>query len=141
MSDNKSCFDAQQFIATVSDRPGVYIFTDKQGDTLYVGKAKNLKKRLQSYFRSTGLAPKTRLMVSKIAHAQTQQTRTESEALLLEYNLIKDKRPYYNITLRDGKSFPYIRLTEKDTFPRFTFYRGHRTCQAGIMALTPIPLQ
>ena len=127
MSDNKSCFDAQQFIATVSDRPGVYIFTDKQGDTLYVGKAKNLKKRLQSYFRSTGLTPKTRLMVSKIAHAQTQQTRTESEALLLEYNLIKDKRPYYNITLRDGKSFPYIRLTEKDTFPRFTFYRGHRT--------------
>ena len=127
MSDNKSCFDAQQFLATVSDRPGVYIFTDKQGDTLYVGKAKNLKKRLQSYFRSTGLAPKTRLMVSKIAHAQTQQTRTESEALLLEYNLIKDKRPYYNITLRDGKSFPYIRLTEKDTFPRFTFYRGPRT--------------
>ena len=127
MSDNKPCFDARQFLATVSERPGVYIFTDEQGDTLYVGKAKNLKKRLQSYFRSSGLAPKTRLMVAKIAHAYTQQTRTESEALLLECNLIKDKRPYYNIILRDDKSFPYIRLTEDDTFPRFTFYRGPRT--------------
>ncbi len=127
MSDNKPFFDARQFLETVSDRPGVYIFTDEQGGTLYVGKAKNLKKRLQSYFRKTSLSPKTRLMVSKIAHAETQQTRTESEALLLEYNLIKDRRPYYNITLRDGKSFPYIRLTEKDTFPRFTFYRGPRT--------------
>ncbi len=127
MSADKPCFDARQFLAGVSDRPGVYIFTDEQGDTLYVGKAKNLKKRLQSYFRPASLSPKTRLMVSKIAHAETQQTRTESEALLLEYNLIKDKRPYYNITLRDGKSFPYIRLTENDTFPRFTFYRGPRT--------------
>ncbi len=127
MSDNKPCFDACQFLATVSQRPGVYIFTDEQGGTLYVGKAKNLKKRLQSYFRPSGLTPKTRLMVAKIAHAQTQQTRTESEALLLEYNLIKDKRPRYNIVLRDDKSFPYIRLTEKDTFPRFTFYRGPRT--------------
>ncbi len=130
MSDNKDnspCFDARQFLASVSDRPGVYIFTDEQGGTLYVGKAKNLKKRLQSYFRPTSLSPKTRLMVSKIAHAQTQQTRTESEALLLEYNLIKDRRPHYNITLRDGKSFPYIRLTEHDSFPRFMFYRGSRT--------------
>ncbi len=127
MSDNKPCFDERQFLASVSERPGVYIFMDEQGGTLYVGKAKNLKKRLRSYFRPASLSPKTRLMVSKIAHAETQQTHTESEALLLEYNLIKDRRPHYNITLRDGKSFPYIRLTEQDTFPRFTFYRGSRT--------------
>ena len=127
MTNSKTEFDAQQFLAGVSDRPGVYIFSDKDGETLYVGKARNLKKRLQSYFRSTGLTAKTSLMVSKIVHAETQQTRTESEALLLENNLIKDRRPRYNISLRDDKSFPYIRLTEKDTFPRFTFYRGRRS--------------
>ncbi|NKB75888.1 MAG: excinuclease ABC subunit UvrC [Gammaproteobacteria bacterium] len=120
-------FDSVTFLASVSEKPGIYIFYDHEGKTLYVGKAKNLKNRLQSYFRTTGLTPKTRLMVSKIRSAETQQTRTESEALLLENNLIKDKRPRYNISLRDDKSFPYIRLTNKDTFPRFSFYRGRRS--------------
>ncbi len=127
MAEVASNFDADIFLGTVSEKPGVYIFVDEDGQTLYVGKAKNLKKRLQSYFRSTGLTAKTRLMVSKIAHAETQQTRTESEALLLENNLIKDKRPRYNISLRDDKSFPYIRLTEHNQFPRFSFYRGPRS--------------
>ena len=120
-------FDSDAFLATVPDVPGVYIFSDAEEKVLYVGKARNLKKRLQSYFRTTGLTPKTRLMVSKIQHAEIQQTRTESEALLLENNLIKDKRPRYNISLRDDKSFPYIRLTEKEDYPRFTFYRGRRS--------------
>jgi excinuclease ABC subunit C len=124
---SSNSFDSAEFLNGVTEMPGVYIFSDEDGKTLYVGKANNLKKRLQSYFRSTGLTPKTRLMVSKISSAETQQTRTESEALLLENNLIKDKRPRYNISLRDDKRFPYIRLTEQDRVPRFSFYRGRRS--------------
>jgi len=120
-------FDSAVFLASVSEKPGVYIYYDVDGDTLYVGKARNLKKRVTSYFRKSGLNGKTRLMVSKIVRAETQQTQTESEALLLEHNLIKDRKPRYNILLRDDKSYPYIRLTEKDDFPRFTFYRGRRS--------------
>lgn len=127
MTSCATSFDAREFLSNVSENPGVYIFSDNDGNTLYVGKAKNLKKRLQSYFRTTGLTPKTTLMVSKISHAETQQTRTESEALLLENNLIKDRHPRYNISLRDDKSFPYIRLSDKDKFPRFSFYRGSRS--------------
>ncbi len=104
----------------------MYIFEDDKGDTLYVGKAINLKKRLSSYFNRSGLTPKTMVMVKKIARVEIQQTRTEGEALLLESNLIKDRRPRYNISLRDDKSFPYIRLSSTDDFPRFSFYRGNR---------------
>lgn len=125
--DTKAGFDSRSFVATVPDGPGIYIYSDAEGKTLYVGKARNLKNRVQSYFRKTGLTPKTRLMVSKIAAAEVQQTRSESEALLLENNLIKDKKPRYNISLRDDKSFPYIRLNETHDFPRFTFYRGSRS--------------
>ena len=119
-------FDAERFINSLSKRPGVYIFYRGDGEALYVGKAANLKSRVASYFRASGLSPKTKLMVSKIERAETLQTRTESEALLLENNLIKDKKPRYNISLRDDKSFPYIRLSERAEFPRFTFYRGRR---------------
>ena len=111
----------------VAGMPGIYIFYGAERETLYIGKALNLKKRLQSYFRTSGLTPKASLMVSKIVAVETQQTRTESEALLLENNLIKDRRPRYNISLRDDKSFPYIRLTESDRYPRFSFYRGRRS--------------
>jgi excinuclease ABC subunit C len=125
--DNTTSFEPAVFLDSVTEKPGVYLFYDSSGETLYVGKARNLRKRVQSYFRKTGLSPKAQLMVSKIAAAETQQTRTESEALLLENNLIKDKKPRYNISLRDDKSFPYIRLTAEDQFPRFTFYRGRRS--------------
>ena len=121
-----AAFDAAHFVGSLRARPGVYIFYREDGKALYVGKAANLKSRVSSYFRGAGLSAKTRLMVSKIHRAEIQQTRTESEALLLENNLIKDKRPRYNISLRDDKSFPYIRLSERATFPRFTFYRGRR---------------
>ena len=121
-----TAFDAAHFVDSLRARPGVYIFYREDGKALYVGKAANLKSRVSSYFRVSGLSAKTRLMVSKIHRAEIQQTRTESEALLLENNLIKDKRPRYNISLRDDKSFPYIRLSERATFPRFTFYRGRR---------------
>ena len=119
-------FDPERFLASVSEKPGVYLYFDDQGQTLYVGKARNLKKRVTSYFRKSGQSPRTRLMVSKIHRAETQQTSTESEALLLENNLIKHHRPRYNVLLRDDKSYPFIRLTSHDEFPRFTFYRGRR---------------
>lgn len=122
----ESTFDAARFLASLPARPGVYVFYQLDGKALYVGKASNLKARVASYFRASNPNPKTRLMVAKIHRAEIQQTATESEALLLENNLIKDKRPRYNISLRDDKSFPYIRLNARAEFPRFSFYRGRR---------------
>lgn len=116
-------FDHQAFLQHASPRPGVYRMLDAQGDTLYVGKAKNLKKRLTSYFRASGLDNKTMALVSHIRSIETTITNSETEALLLEQNLIKDKRPPYNIVLRDDKSYPYIYLSD-ETYPRFALHRG-----------------
>lgn len=93
---------------------------------LYVGKARNLKKRLQSYFRSTGLSPKTELLMSQVADIDVTVTHTESEALLLENNLIKEYQPRYNVLLRDDKSYPYIYISDKDKYPRIDLHRGAR---------------
>src|SRR5688572_21253984 len=123
MSD-QSPFDYAEFLKHASVRPGVYRMLDANGETLYVGKAKNLKKRLASYFRGTGLNNKTLALVRRIHQIETTITNSETEALLLEQNLIKDKRPPYNIVLRDDKSYPYIFLSSKDTYPRFALHRG-----------------
>ncbi|MEA3292706.1 MAG: excinuclease ABC subunit UvrC, partial [Pseudomonadota bacterium] len=120
-------FDPAGFLASVARQPGVYVFLDAAGKTLYVGKARNLKNRLASYFRRSGLSPKTRAMVARIAAVETHRTHTETEALLLENNLIKSRRPRYNVLLRDDKSYPYIRLTSEDEYPRLMVYRGRRT--------------
>ena len=96
---------------------------DEGAKLLYVGKAKNLKKRLASYFRKTGLAPKTAALVAKIAQVETTITANETEALLLEQTLIKQWRPPYNILLRDDKSYPYVFLSSGD-FPRLSIHRG-----------------
>ncbi len=120
-------FDASAFLAQVSGRPGVYIYRDADDKVLYVGKAKNLKKRVSSYFRKTALPTRTMLMVSKIASAETHQTHTEAEALLLENNLIKQYRPHYNVLLKDDKSYPYIRLLTQTRSPWLTRYRGSRS--------------
>ncbi|RIA36019.1 excinuclease ABC subunit C [Ectopseudomonas oleovorans] len=116
-------FDSSAFLATCSGRPGVYRMFDAEARLLYVGKAKNLKKRLSSYFRKTGQAPKTAALVARIAQIETTITANETEALLLEQTLIKEWRPPYNILLRDDKSYPYVFLSDGD-FPRLGIHRG-----------------
>jgi excinuclease ABC subunit C len=99
---------------------------DGAGEVLYVGKARNLKNRVGSYFRASGLTSKTLAMINKVAAIDVTITTNETEALLLEQGLIKAHRPAYNIQLRDDKSYPYILLTDHDTYPRLAFYRGSR---------------
>jgi len=116
-------FDSSAFLASCSGRPGVYRMFDADAKLLYVGKAKNLKKRLASYFRKSGLAPKTAALVAKITQVETVITANETEALLLEQTLIKEWRPPYNILLRDDKSYPYVFLSDGD-YPRLSLHRG-----------------
>ena len=97
---------------------------DGEGGVLYVGKAKNLKKRVTSYFRKSGLPVKTAAPVKRILQIDVTVTETETEALILEHNLIKQYRPPFNILMRDDKSYPYIFLSDKDTWPRLSFHRG-----------------
>ncbi len=118
--------DLKSLVESLSSRPGVYRMLDAAGGILYVGKAKNLKKRVSNYFRASGLDTKTMALVAKIANIEVTITRTETEALLLEQSLIKKHRPAYNIQLRDDKSYPYIMLTSRDVYPRLAFYRGSR---------------
>ena len=120
-------FDSSSFLKNLTQRPGVYQMLGEGGDVLYVGKAKNLKKRVASYFRNTGLAPKTRALVGRIAGVQVTVTDTEIEALILEQNLIKQYRPPYNVLLRDDKSYPYVFLSTGEPFPRLGFYRGTKS--------------
>ncbi|WP_423836740.1 excinuclease ABC subunit UvrC [Stutzerimonas stutzeri] len=116
-------FDSSALLASCSGRPGVYRMFDAEAKLLYVGKAKNLKKRLASYFRKVGQAPKTAALVARIAQVETTITANETEALLLEQTLIKQWRPPYNILLRDDKSYPYVFLSSGD-FPRLSIHRG-----------------
>ena len=119
-------FDSEAFLKQLTQRPGVYQMISLEGEILYVGKAKNLKARVSSYFRASGLTTKTMALVAKIADIQVTVTSTEVDALLLEHNLIKEHKPPYNILLKDDKSYPYIFLSTQDSFPRLAFHRGSK---------------
>ena len=119
-------FDSKAFLKTVPNRPGCYRMYDLRNQVIYVGKAKDLKKRLSSYFLKQDQGVKTRVLVSHIAHIEFTVTFSESEALILENELIKKYQPHFNILLRDDKSYPYILLTSQHEHPGIYYHRGAR---------------
>jgi len=124
MSSTEQSIQIDSILKNLPGQPGVYKMLDAQGDVIYVGKAANLKKRVSSYFQKAHPDPKTVALVSHIRNIETIITHTESEALLLENNLIKSLKPRYNILYRDDKSYPYIYVSTEQIFPRLSFHRG-----------------
>ncbi|HXY97525.1 MAG TPA: excinuclease ABC subunit UvrC [Steroidobacteraceae bacterium] len=119
-------FDHKEYIAALPRRPGVYRMFGADHELLYVGKARSLKDRVGTYFAAGNVNPKVQALVGQITAIEVTVTNSETEALLLEYNLIKEHKPRFNVVLRDDKSFPYIHLDTRHEFPRLTFYRGAR---------------
>ena len=124
MNTLPTTFDHRAFTNRLTPKPGVYQMLDAQGDVLYVGKARHLKKRVSSYFRISRLDAKTMALVKKIADIEITVTNNETEALLLEHNLIKHLRPPFNILFRDDKSYPYIYMSGDQPYPSFKLHRG-----------------
>ena len=120
-------FDAPAFLKKLTTRPGIYKMLNEKGEIIYIGKAKNLKNRVSSYFKNNTSSIKQRVMVAKVAAIEVTVTYTEGEALLLECQQIKRHRPRYNICLRDDKSFPYIYLSSEQDFPQITIHRGAKS--------------
>jgi excinuclease ABC subunit C len=129
MSPDADSFDPHASLSSLTERPGVYRMLDGRGQVIYVGKARNLKRRVTSYFRRGADSPKTRVMVAQVRGIEVTVTHTEGEALLLENQLIKRLKPRYNVLLRDDKSYPYIYVSTEQTFPRLAFHRGGRKGQ------------
>ena len=118
-------FNAKNFLKSLTSRPGVYCMKNSDGKIIYVGKAKNLKKRVSSYFnRIDSQSIKNQVMIKQIGNIDVTVTQTENEALILENNFIKEYKPKYNIIFRDDKSYPYIFLSTKHKYPRFYYHRG-----------------
>jgi excinuclease ABC subunit C len=122
-----STFDHKAYIASLPKRPGVYRMFGAGQELLYVGKARSLRDRVATYFAPRNVDPKVQALTSQISAIEVTLTNSETEALLLEYNLIKAHKPRFNIVLRDDKSFPYVRLYREHAFPRLEFYRGSRS--------------
>ncbi len=122
--DADEVFNPRPILRRLPHRPGVYRFLDDEGKILYVGKASDLRKRVSSYFRSGVPGGKTGKLVLRVRDIEVTVTGNEAEALILESNLIKKHRPWYNVLLRDDKSYPYIHLNSKHEYPRLSFYRG-----------------
>lgn len=120
----------QAYLKTLDGSPGVYRMLDRQGEVLYVGKARNLKKRVSSYAKPNGHSARIGRMIASTTTMMFLTTRTETEALLLEQNLIKQLKPRYNVLLRDDKSFPNIMVTKDHDFPRIAKHRGVKTLAA-----------
>lgn len=125
MSDERQ-FDHTSFLRSLTHRPGVYRMLDAKHKVIYVGKARDLKKRVSSYFQRSHESVKTAAMMELVANVEVTVTNTEAEALILEYNLIKQHRPRFNVILRDDKSYPYIYVSTQQEFPRLQFHRGAR---------------
>jgi excinuclease ABC subunit C len=131
-------FDPAKALAHLTHRPGVYRMLDADGSVIYVGKARDLKRRVTSYFQgSRAHDAKTIALVRAVANVEVTVTRTEVEALMLEYNLIKEHRPRFNVMLRDDKSYPYILLETQHRYPRLSFYRGPRTSKGRLFGPYP----
>ena len=125
--EKRAPFDPEALLRGLTHRPGVYRMLDARGEVIYVGKARNLRRRVGSYFQGRAQDAKTMALVRAVADVEVTVTRTETEALMLEYNLIKRHRPRFNVVLRDDKSYPYIHVDPSEEFPRLSFYRGPRT--------------
>ena len=124
--NDTAAFDAKSFLRTLTHRPGVYRMLNDKHKIIYVGKARDLRKRVSSYFHRTQTSVKTAAMIELVARVEVTVTNTEAEALLLEYNLIKQHKPKFNVILRDDKSYPYIHVSTDHAFPRLRFHRGPR---------------
>lgn len=124
--NHTSEFDPKLFLRSLTSRPGTYCMLNAGGKVIYVGKARNLKKRVSSYFTRQHSDPKTASLMKLVRGVDVTVTNTEAEALLLEYNLIKRHKPKFNVTLRDDKSYPYIHVSTRHAFPRLEFHRGAR---------------
>jgi excinuclease ABC subunit C len=124
VDDTQLQFDIAEFLKNLTRLPGIYKMLNEKGDIIYIGKAKNLKNRVSSYFRKGAASPKQQVMVAKIVSLEIAVTHTEAEALLLESQLIKKHKPRYNICLRDDKSYPYIYISSEQKFPQITSHRG-----------------
>jgi len=132
VSEHADSFDPKEYIPSLPRRPGVYRMygapnDEGKAELLYVGKARNLRDRVGNYFLASNIDPKVQALVGHIARIEVTLTGSETEALLLEYNLIKEHKPRYNIVLRDDKSFPYVYLPSGHEYPRLVFYRGPRS--------------
>jgi excinuclease ABC subunit C len=127
MSAASYAFNGLEFARSLSHEPGVYRMLGDDDSLLYVGKAKSLRRRVESYFARPQLQPRLALLVSSVRRMEVMVTRTEAEALLLESQLIKSLRPKFNIDLKDDKSYPYLRLSTEDAFPRLSYYRGNKS--------------